>query len=84
MVSNSSSVVLTNCEITGNAQYGILFQGRNGGRDCIVHQSVICNNGEDIKELHASHGNWIFSNDASLDREVSANERALQSHGARP
>ncbi|WP_379920501.1 right-handed parallel beta-helix repeat-containing protein [Erythrobacter sp. R86502] len=83
MISNASNVILTNCEITNNAQYGVLFQGRAGGRNCIVHMSTISDNGEDIKELHASHGNWVFTNDASLDREISANERALQSHGVK-
>jgi hypothetical protein len=67
MVSNAQYVTLSGCEITGNGEVGVLFQGRNGGRDCIVFGSEVSGNPEDVKEIHASGGNWVFSGDVAAD-----------------
>jgi hypothetical protein len=60
MISNSSNVFVMSSIIENNAEHGILFQGRAGGRNCIVTNCRVQNNGTDIGHLHGSHGNWIF------------------------
>ncbi|WP_170125450.1 right-handed parallel beta-helix repeat-containing protein [Jannaschia seohaensis] len=82
MVSNARGVVLTRCNVSGNGQIGVLFQGRSGGRDCIVHDSTISSNPEDIKELHASGGNWVFTGDVTADATCPVNARSLSFYTA--
>ena len=77
MVSNAQYVTLSGCEITGNGQIGLLFQGRSGGRDCVVFGSTILGNPEDVKELHASAGNWVFSGDVAVDIGAGSNARSF-------
>ena len=59
MISNSSSCHIFDSRIIGNGKYGILFQGRNGGRDCVVSNTEVFGHESDICELHASGNNAI-------------------------
>lgn len=77
MISNARSVTLSGCEVTGNGEVGVLFQGRNGGRDSIVFNSKISGNPENVKELHASGGNWVFSGDVEVSESVGVNVRSI-------
>lgn len=62
MVSNSSAVAVAHSRMTGNGHHGILFQGKNGGRETVVVDCEITGNEiADIKNAHASHGNWVFT-----------------------
>jgi parallel beta-helix repeat protein len=60
MVSNADRVTISGCTVTGNKGYGILFQGRSGGNNCVVTASNVFGNGTDIGHLHASRANWFF------------------------
>lgn len=62
MVSNSAHVIITDSTISKNPQYGVLFQGRNGGRECLIFNSQFVGNGLDIAELHESGLNYFFGN----------------------
>jgi len=62
MVSNASHVVITDSTISNNPDSGILFQGRNGGRECLVCHTEFKNNGSDIVELHQSGMNFFCGN----------------------
>ena len=62
MVSNASDIIIQGASFLNNKEMGLLFQGRNGGRDSIVSDCVFTNNGDDIVELHASRGIDYFNN----------------------
>lgn len=62
MVSNAAHVVITDSKIRNNPDYGILFQGRNGGRECSVFHTEFSKNGLNIAELHQSGVNYFFGN----------------------
>ena len=61
MVSNASGVVIHDCDIADNGEVGILFQGRAGGRRCIVSNVRITGNPVDMEERHESGANLIAS-----------------------
>ena len=60
MVSNAQHVVIANSEIKDNGVAGIRFQGRNGGRDCLVVNTRISGSPSAYEHMHASGGNWVF------------------------
>lgn len=60
MVSNASHVSIIGAYVHDNEEYGVLFQGRTGGRNSIVVDCDIGGNGTDVGQVHASHTNWIF------------------------
>lgn len=61
MVSNSTNIVLTNIKACNNGLYGILFQGRVGGTNCIVEDATTFGNPTGIAEIHASKNNLIWA-----------------------
>jgi len=62
MVSNGCNVIIRDSSFIRNAEQGLLFQGRNGGRDCIVTDCYFDSNGHDISEIHASTNIQYFNN----------------------
>lgn len=71
MISNSRGVVLSGCKVHHNQNYGVLIQGKAGGRECMI--STDCRleaNGKDVAELHASGKNWIFRDPSELAPEL--------------
>lgn len=61
MVSNSAHVTIHQARVVGNGEAGILMQGRNGGRGVIVFDCELRDNGENVREIHASAGNWVHA-----------------------
>lgn len=82
MVSNSESVVINNSEICRNGQYGILLQGRNGGRNCLVVDSNVTDNPVNFGQLHASGSNWVFADPRLADEAGSWDVSAKSLTGA--
>lgn len=64
LVSNSSQAQILDSRITANGKYGILFQGKNGGRDCMVANCEVSGHERDICEIHASGNNTIVDSTA--------------------
>lgn len=62
MVSNACNAFISNCNLMDNREYGVLFQGRFGGRDSFVTNCTFKKNGTDIKEIHQSGGNTFLEN----------------------
>lgn len=77
MVSNARSVVLNDCEIERNREIGVLLQGRAGGCDVMIVDCRFDENGEDISEIHASKGNWVFTNVGAIDRNIKSNKKTI-------
>lgn len=77
MVSNSNGVAIVNSKIRNNGEHGVLFQGRNGGSRCIVHNCDVAGNGQNFGHLHESADNWIFS-DVARPESASINLRTLR------
>jgi len=62
MVSNASDCIIRRAHFIKNKEYGVLFQGRSGGKNSIVSDCYFDRNCEDIKEAHASSDNQFFNN----------------------
>jgi hypothetical protein len=60
LISNSHNVVVARSLVQGNGVAGIRFQGRNGGRNCLVVDTIVADNPVAFQNLHASDSNWIF------------------------
>ena len=60
MVSNARNVVIANSAIEDNGVAGIRFQGRNGGRECLVVNTSVSGSPSSYEHMHASGANWIF------------------------
>ncbi len=75
MISNSSNVIVNEASFIRNQEFGLLCQGRSGGRNCLVSDCYFDSNGEDISEIHASSGIHYFNNQFALGGKPSiANE----------
>ena len=57
MISNSDTVSISKAEVVSNGQYGILFQGKNGGSECLISECEIYDNFTNIAEIHGSRDN---------------------------
>ena len=62
MISNADGVVLTKSEIRRNTEYGLLLQGRRGGRNCIISENRFVGNGAAVGEIHESGSNYFVDN----------------------
>jgi hypothetical protein len=62
MVSNAHDVFVRGCRMERNRDYGLLFQGRAGGRDSIVSRCTFASNAKDVGEIHQSGGNILVDN----------------------
>jgi hypothetical protein len=72
LISNARNVVIARSLVHGNEIAGIRFQGRNGGRDCLVVDTIVADNPVAYQHLHGSEANWIFdlpgTGDGSADK----------------
>lgn len=64
MVSNARWAHIVESEIIDNRDYGVLFQGRVGGRESFVTHCRFRGNGRDIEEIHESDDNYWYGNEA--------------------
>lgn len=62
MISNAEGVIVANSEIRRNGEYGLLLQGRIGGRNCIVSENRFVENRVAIGEIHESGSNYFVGN----------------------
>ena len=60
MISNSKNIVIQNSTISNNGQFGLLFQGRVGGTECVGSDLIFAGNPVDVKQIHASENNFIW------------------------
>lgn len=72
LVSNSTNIVIARSLVHGNGIAGIRFQGRNGGRDCLVVDTIVADNPVAYEHLHASGSNWIFDPQGTGDESADA------------
>lgn len=71
MVSNSSSVVLGDCDIRDNLKHGLLLQGRAGGNDVVISKNCISvDNLHDYSQIHSSKNNWIFAMNEEAEKRI--------------
>lgn len=59
LISNAAHVVVDDCLIDDCGDVGIQFQGRNGGRDCLISRCEVRRCATSITELHASGANYV-------------------------
>lgn len=62
MVSNSENVFIDKVNIVNCSEFGILFQGKFGGNNTMVSNSIFTNNKKDIIEIHSSKNNYFIDN----------------------
>ncbi len=75
MVSNSDHVFINECLILENIQYGILLQGRQGGRYTTVVNCDLSKNGTDIAEHHASCDNYFLVDGYTAKAKIPPNSQ---------
>lgn len=74
MVSNSKHVFIAGCSIKKSSQYGILLQGKNGGCDTVISDTIFNKNELDIAEIHASNNNYFVQNNVSIQSKHLVNK----------
>jgi SAM-dependent methyltransferase len=86
MVSNADHVFVVGVRARGNGEHGVLLQGRNGARDCVVADCDLADNPLPVAERHASADNRIWfidRHEAGADATGARSARAVASRGAR-
>jgi SAM-dependent methyltransferase len=72
MVSNADHVFVIGVRARGNGEHGVLLQGRNGARDCVVVDCDLADNPLPVAERHASTDNriWFIDRHERVDLSV--------------
>ncbi len=73
LVSNARHVFIANCEITYSSQFGVSLQGKSGGADSVIFNTLFQKNKMDIKEWNNSGRNYFLENNICLQSKNLAN-----------
>lgn len=66
LVSNVKHIFIANCEINNSSQFGISIQGKSGGSETVIFNTVFKNNKLDLSEWNISGRNYFLENNVGL------------------